>query len=210
MLKSWWERLESELKSGDKGGKGMRKFQWLLLLGCVGVGLMIISSFVSVEGDVIPPREPPETEEDTSPAVASAKRDPQTIQDYETQLSAELSAILDKVVGLEQVSVEVNLDSTETTVFEENVVYTKKETKETDREGGERHMTETNEEREVVLVQGKNGSKPIVVKRIKPDVRGIFIVAKGAENLEVKSAVMKAVRAFLEVPPHKIAILPKG
>ena len=62
----------------------------------------------------------------------------------------------------------------------------------------------------MVTIQTKRGEEPIVLQRLKPDVKGIIIVAKGAENLEVKTAVMKAVRAYLDVPPHKIAILPKG
>ena len=86
----------------------------------------------------------------------------------------------------------------------------KQVTEEEDREGGKRTVTDTNEDRQVVTIQGKQGEEPIVVQRLKPDVKGIMIVAKGVENLEVKSAVLQAVRAYLDVPPHKIAILPKG
>lgn len=209
MLKSWWDRLTEELKQEENKNNRTRTFQWLVILGCVGVAMMLISSFVNVREEVIPAREPPPDTEETS-ASTPDNNGFSSIEDYEDKIAAELSDLLEKVVGLEQVSVQINLKSTEIIVLEKNVVKKKQVTEEEDREGGQRTVTDTNEDSQVVTIQGKQGEQPIVVQRLKPDVNGIMIVAKGAENLEVKSAVMKAVRAYLDVPPHKIAILPKG
>jgi stage III sporulation protein AG len=38
----------------------------------------------------------------------------------------------------------------------------------------------------------------------------VLIVAKGAENLQVKAAIIEAVQRVLDVPIYKIAVLPKG
>lgn len=208
MLKSWWERLTQELQNEKKTNQ-TRTIQWLLLVGCVGVALMLISSFVTVREEAIPADEP---SEDTQAASTLPMRDHSSasIEEYEEKMAAELSQLLEKVVGLEHVSVKINLKSTEVLVLEKNVIQKKQVTEEEDREGGTRTTTDTSEERQVVTIQTKRGEEPIVLQRLKPDVKGIIIVAKGAENLEVKTAVMKAVRAYLDVPPHKIAILPKG
>lgn len=215
MLKSWWKRLSGETENGDEQDDSYRNrprtLQWLVILGCVGVALMLFSSFISVRQEVIPAREPPsETGEAAETSALSDDGRPLSIEDYEDKMAAELSGLLEKVVGLEQVSVQVNLKSTEIAVLEKNTVNKKQVTEEEDREGGKRTVTDTNEDRQVVTIQGKQGEEPIVVQRLKPDVKGIMIVAKGVENLEVKSAVLQAVRAYLDVPPHKIAILPKG
>jgi stage III sporulation protein AG len=215
MLKSWWKRLSGETENADEQDDSYRNrprtLQWLVILGCVGVALMLFSSFISVRQEVIPAREPPsETGEAAETSALSDDGRPLSIEDYEDKMAAELSGLLEKVVGLEQVSVQVNLKSTEIAVLEKNTVNKKQVTEEEDREGGKRTVTDTNEDRQVVTIQGKQGEEPIVVQRLKPDVKGIMIVAKGVENLEVKSAVLQAVRAYLDVPPHKIAILPKG
>lgn len=215
MLKSWWKRLTGETENADEQdhsyGNRPRTLQWLVILGCVGAAFMLFSSFISVRQEVIPAREPPsETGEAAETSALSDDGRPLSIEDYEDKMAAELSGLLEKVVGLEQVSVQVNLKSTEIAVLEKNTVNKKQVTEEEDREGGKRTVTDTNEDRQVVTIQGKQGEEPIVVQRLKPDVKGIMIVAKGVENLEVKSAVLQAVRAYLDVPPHKIAILPKG
>lgn len=210
MLKSWWDRFTEELNKQDEKKKNRTKtLQWLIIVACIAVAMMVISNFVNVREDRISPRDPPTDSEETATASAGT-REMQTIEDYEDKMAAELSDLLEKVVGLEQVSVQINLQSTEVTVLEKNIVKQKQVTEEHDNQGGKRTVTDTNEDRQVVTVQSKGGEEPIVIKRLKPDVKGIMIVAKGAENLEVKTAVMKAVRAFLDVPPHKIAILPKG
>ena len=211
MLKSWWDRLTEELNKKDEVKKNRTKtLQWLVIVACVAVAMIVISNFVNVREDMVSPREPPPDDPEETTTASAGSQQMQSIEDYADKMAAELSDLLEKVVGLEQVSVQINLQSTEVTVLEKNVVKRKQVTEEHDNQGGKRTVTDTNEDSQVVTVQGKGGEEPIVVKRLKPDVKGIMIVAKGAENLEVKDAVMKAVRAFLDVPPHKIAILPKG
>ncbi|WP_054949509.1 stage III sporulation protein AG [Numidum massiliense] len=214
MFKSLWERMEEEWKKGAKGAKGakkMRTFQWLLLIASAGVALILFSSFLSVRTEGIPPRDPPATGQDTAASAAEA-REPEamSIEAYEQKIAADLSELLEKVVGLEQVSVQVNLKSTEMVILEKNVNKKQQVTEEADKQGGKRKVTDTTEESQVVVIPGKHGDQPVVLQRLKPDVKGIIIVARGVENLQVKSAVLQAVRAYLDVPPHKIAILPKG
>lgn len=44
---------------------------------------------------------------------------------------------------------------------------------------------------------------------MKPRVRGVLVVAKGADNIQVKAWITEAVQKVLDVPAYKISILPK-
>lgn len=51
-----------------------------------------------------------------------------------------------------------------------------------------------------------NSGKPILVKEEAPKVRGVVVVADGAQNTAVKLALVKAVLALVEVSPGNIEI----
>jgi stage III sporulation protein AG len=49
----------------------------------------------------------------------------------------------------------------------------------------------------------------LVVKTVKPKIRGVVVVAKGAENATVKKLISDAVERGLEVPAHRISVVPR-
>nr|WP_302104752.1 stage III sporulation protein AG [Polycladomyces sp. WAk] len=181
----------------------------MILLGCLGAGLMILSSFFSVQNEVVPS----DSARQLQPAVESAGRkssEKMTIHDYEAEYESQLSETLSKIVGVEDVTVMINMASTEEEVLAQDSRTQEQTTEENDRRGGTRKIQEQSEDEKVVLYRGGDGERPIVVKRLKPSVTGVLIVAKGAENLQVKAAIIEAVQRVLDVPIHKIAVLPKG
>lgn len=204
MFKWLLEQLEG---TGGKGNSRIQPFRWLILLGCLGAGLMILSSFFSVQDQVVPP----DSARQLQPAAQTSARkstDKMTIQDYEAEYEAQLSQTLSKIVGVEDVTVMINMDSTEEDVLAKDTQSQQQTTVENDGKGGTRKIEEQSVDNKVVM-EG-NGNQPIVVKRLKPRVQGVLIVAKGAENLQVKAAIIEAVQRVLDVPIHKIAVLPKG
>jgi stage III sporulation protein AG len=48
-----------------------------------------------------------------------------------------------------------------------------------------------------------------VVEYQKPAIRGVLVVAKGAENIQVKKWIIEAVTRSLDVPSHRVAVMPK-
>ncbi len=62
------------------------------------------------------------------------------------------------------------------------------------------------------LVIIRNGDKevPIVIETKKPEIRGVVVVAQGAENIEVKKWIIEAVTRALGVPSHRVAVMPKN
>lgn len=85
----------------------------------------------------------------------------------------------------------------------------KQSTDETDREGGKRKVEDISTDEKLVIVRSGDQEKPVVVKTEKPKIRGILVVAKGADNIEVKKWIIEAVTRSLDVPSHRVAVLPK-
>jgi stage III sporulation protein AG len=192
----------------SSGSSPFGNMQWLLVIGLVGVGLMIITSFISVEREVMPIQEQsPEVEQ----AAFTNKNpdEPLTIADYEEMYEAELREILQEIVGVGAVSVMVNIDSTEETVLSINESTRQSNSNEKDSQGGSRQTTEITKDGQVVIYSAEKGEQPIVIKKIKPRVRGVLVVAKGADNIEVKKMLLEAVHKSLSVDYLRISVLAK-
>ncbi len=114
-----------------------------------------------------------------------------------------------KIVGVGDVEVLINVDGTEENVVDRNTKNTQQLTIEKDLNGATRNITDVTQSGDILLYQVSGNQQPLVLKTIKPKIRGVLVVAKGAENLTVKKMISEAVERGLEVPPHKISILPR-
>lgn len=203
MLSKWMKQLEEKMGSG---GKNKSKLGWMVILGGVGVAIMLLSSFIGVKEKM--------TTEETMDVVQTSTKQanhPVTaMQEYERQVEQQLGEVLSKIVGVEDVSVVVNLDSTEEEVVQIDERQSEQVTTERDKTGGQRSITQNTNDRKTAYYRNENGEQPVVVKRLKPKVRGVLVVARGVENLQVKAIVIEAVQRTLDVPMHRISVLPKG
>lgn len=204
----WLTRIIQKLKGGKEGGKRLGTYQMLFILAGIGVIVMILSSFspgqklVTVQEIRGPNTEQPVFANKTKSADSS-------IDEYASMYEDQLKKILEEVVGVGEVSVMVNLESSEEVVVEKDVNSKNTITKEMDKDKATRDITDTTKDEKVVLVSEGQSQHPIVLKKVSPKVSGVVIVAKGAENLKVKASILDAVQKVLHVEPHKISILPK-
>ena len=127
----------------------------------------------------------------------------------EQPLEIRLKDILEKIVGVGSVDVLVTVDSTEETVVVRDDKESQQVTDESDKNGGKRHVTSITKDGQVVLYDTSNDQSPIIQKRIKPMIRGVLIVAKGAENQTVRRLIMDAVEKGINVPVNRISVVPK-
>jgi stage III sporulation protein AG len=208
-LAKWLERLESMIGGGPGGPKRVRTLRWLLLIGCLGIGLLVINSFIGLK-QVEPAADPaPQTAAD---AAAFAGRNPPAdtaFEMIEQPMEQRLKEILEKIVGVGTVDVLVTVDSTEEIVVEHNEKESSQSTEESDRSGGRRHITSVTRDGQVVLYQVSGDQSPVVTKRLKPRIRGILIVAKGAEIPAVRSLIMDAVQRGFSVASNRISVVPR-
>ncbi|MCF6094451.1 stage III sporulation protein AG [Microaerobacter geothermalis] len=193
-------------KNLEKRNKKTTPIQWLILLAAIGVGIMIITDFITVKED-LPPNNPQEILDKAAFGTGAAKN--LTMKDYEEMYESELKEILEQMVGVDSISVMVNLDSTEERVIEKNRNTNQQLTKERDTKGSSRDIEDRSQDVQVVLKRTDNGEEPIVLKTLKPRVRGVLIVANGVENAQVRVWITEAVQRVLDVPVHNISILPK-
>lgn len=151
--------------------------------------------------------------EDVDEVEEAFKRDrsaePNSMEDYEMRYENQLKELLEQMIGLSDVSVMVNLAETERSVYERDSVTKEQLTDETDREGGKRTVDDRTREEQVVIIREGDKEVPILIHKEKPEVRGVLVVAQGVENANSKSQVIEAVSRVLDVPSHRISVMPK-
>jgi stage III sporulation protein AG len=211
-LAAWLKKIEDLLSGGSSGSKRVKTFRWLLLIGLAGCGLMILNTFNFLKvKDVDPIQQgasPPG--QNVAPAFGSGSSKEQTsFRDYEQAYEAKLRDILTKIVGVGEVEVLVTIDSTEEVQVEKNTKDTQQVTNEKGTNGETRHITDVTRTSDAVTMNQSGDQVPLVVKTVKPKIRGVVVVAKGAENVTVKKLISDAVERGLDVPPHRISVVPR-
>ncbi|MFP3387839.1 stage III sporulation protein AG [Brevibacillus sp. SIMBA_040] len=207
-LKKLWE--------GNRGNKKLRPFHYLIVILGVGVAAMILTDFLAVEKDQAPLGFGVSTNEsggtpssDSSTPVLGSSPATDIIAEYENIYESQLRDILGSVVGVGGVDVMVNLESTPELVVEKNRNIRSSTNQEMDKEKATRNQNDQSRDEQLVIIQGGKQDQPVVVKTLKPRVRGVLVVAKGADNIQVKAWITEAVQKVLDVPAYKISILPK-
>lgn len=190
----------------------MQVLRWLIILGLIGAALMILNSFIHVK-EIDPTNEGRASPDQQQPAkqtfLGGGSGDNSKFRDYEQAYENQIKDILQNVVGVGDVQVLVTIDSAEEIEVEKNNKDSQQVTNEKDTNGATRNITEVTRSGEVVLYQVSGEQHPLVLKYIKPKIRGVVVVARGAENVTVKKMISEAVERGLDVPPHRISILPR-
>lgn len=209
-MAKWMTQLEEWLGGGPGGTKRVKTFRWLLLIGLIGAALMLFSSFAMKEVDSLGAGRASPPTNDTLPAMANGmSKEGAAFKEYEQAYETQLRDILQKIVGVGDVEVLVTVDSTEEVAVEKNMRDTQQVTSEKDVNGATRNITDVTRSGDTVMYSNSGSQSPLVQKYIKPKIRGVLIVAKGAENLTVKKLISDAVERGLDVPPHRISIVPR-
>ncbi|WP_138753404.1 stage III sporulation protein AG [Paenibacillus sinopodophylli] len=207
-MAKWLESIESAVGGGPGGPKRIRTLRILLIVGGIGAALMIVNSFLTYK-EVTPsaqdPNPPPQSEAVWNNTDSSAGS---MFTVIEHPLEIRLKEILEKIVGVGTVDVLVTVDSTEEIEIERNTQESQQVTNENDPNGGKRHITSITKDGQVVLYEVSGDQKPIVTKTINPRIRGILIVAKGAENATVRRLIVNAVEKGVSVPVNRISVVP--
>lgn len=202
------QMLEKWMGGGPGGEKRVQTFRWLLIAGLVGIMMMILNSFVTVREMEVPDdrASPPQGEREV---FLGEKGEMSPFREYEKKYEDRIGDILQNIVGVGEVEVLVTIESTEEKVVHENRNESRQITEETDRQGGRRQITDVSHSGEIVLYEASGGESPIVLKVIRPKIRGVVVVAEGAENPTVKSLILDAVHKGLNVPLQRISVIPR-
>lgn len=207
---SWLKNLVSK---GETSDKKSGKYQYMILVLCIGAAFMIVGNVLfSDKSAPLDSKAVTASQSETSEVEAfSLKKDSnnKTISGYEEEYEKQLKKALEEMLGVDDVMVVVNIDSTDKKVLEKNKVTKSQTTEEKDNEGGERKVQDTSTDEQLVIIREGEKEVPIVVEYQKPAIRGVLVVAKGAENIQVKKWIIEAVTRALDVPSHRVAVMPK-
>ncbi|MGG1680064.1 stage III sporulation protein AG [Neobacillus sp. NRS-1170] len=205
--------LKKWLKLDGKSEKKPGKYQYMLLVLCIGAAFMLVGNVIfktDSNSSAVPATTNDKGESNDVPAFGIKKSSGnKAIAEYEEKYENQLKKALQEMLGVDDVTVVVNIDSTDKKVLEKNRVSKTQTTDETDREGGQRKVQETSTDEQLVIIRNGDKEVPIVVETKKPDIRGVLVVAKGADNIQVKKWIVDAVTRVLGVPSHRVAVMPK-
>ncbi|TZE83450.1 stage III sporulation protein AG [Calorimonas adulescens] len=126
---------------------------------------------------------------------------------YEKQLEDKLTEILSKVDGIGRVEVMVTLESQEELVPAMNTQESNQTIDEKDSGGGIRTTNQKDINSQVVTIQSGGNNSPVIVKKIYPTIRGVVIVADGADDPQIRYVISRTVEAALNVPLYRIEVL---
>jgi len=208
------DKIASMLKLKSEDGKKPTKMAYVLLVALLGLLILIVSDFFtkeSTQSEGFTPQEqnPPAEQEEETFLQKDKPADEAIMAEVETHYEKELSKLLERIKGVSEVDVMVNLESTEIKVYEKNTTMGKQITDETDKNGGERKIEDLTKDQQVVLTRKGDQEVPLLIQTKKPKVSGVLVVAKGVDHMEVKKWVMEAVSKGLDVPSHRISVMPK-
>ncbi|WP_246569801.1 stage III sporulation protein AG [Lentibacillus saliphilus] len=214
-MKQFFKNIfQSDSVEQGKARKPSKKTGYLMIIGLVGLLLLIMGNAFS---------DPPDTDDDVqypkpstdSPDAQSQSNSTNTntmtsnISELEKSYEHDLKNLLEEIDGVSNVKVMVNLDSTDIKVYEQNLVTGQQTTQEEDTNGGTRLVEDRTEDTQTVLVRKGDQEVPLLVQTKKPEVRGVLVVANGVDHASVKQWVVQSVSRVLDVPTHRVSVLPK-
>ena len=123
-----------------------------------------------------------------------------TSLDYESGIEKKLSKILSEIDGIGKVKVMITLDSGSENIYS------------SDKENSVQNSGSaiSSSEKKKYLIVDNDGEEPVLEKEVKPTIRGVIVVCEGADNVDVREAVIQAINAGLGVPLSNISVVRGG
>jgi stage III sporulation protein AG len=193
---NYFQQLLHRFK-GDMTPEQRKKMQWqVLVLVAVGVVLMLGPKWFQAK---------PSTSTVTSPTAASPIPNRTRADD---QVERQLVGMIARLPGVNGVDVMVTYDRSEQLVVEQNKSTQLQQSEDTDATGKSKRTRQTNEQMQTVFQQAGSGQTPVVLQTIAPTIRGIIVIAGGAEHASIKYMIVDAIHRGLNVPYRAISVLP--
>ncbi len=185
------------------GGRKLRKDQWLIVI-LLGVLLCVISLPVEkseIKSDI---------SDNTGAKISELKQPSTDVQsaDYVREWEEKLEKSLLYIEGAGQVKVLITLQESEQRVLARDGTESISETTEEDAAGGNRRVTENRIEKKTIYTVDERGQDvPYVIKTITPSVKGVVVIAQGADQPEVRQNIIEAIQVLFDIDMNKITIV---
>lgn len=169
-------------------------------VGVVGILLLILGNVFSSQTNL--------TDNENKNTNNAIMQQPISLSD-EQILENKITQLLSKVKGAGNVAVSVTLSGGSSKETAQNITKETKTVQEKDTSGGVRTTTESKESNQVLTSKENGMDKAIVVREVKPEIKGVLVVADGAVSSNIKAELTKAVETGLGISSYKVTVLPR-
>lgn len=122
-------------------------------------------------------------------------------------LEVKLRSVLAQIQGVGKVDVMITYESSAEEIPAYDTKKSESNTQEKDSEGGTRNITEEDYDSALAYKDTPEGGKaPVILKETQPQVRGVLVVAEGADSVTIRRQIISAVTVVLDVPMHKVEV----
>lgn len=186
------DNLFKKLKEYMKTLEDKKFINHLLIILIITVGLLfIIKNFTNKSTNIKSPvlnEEIPEYNNE--------------VNDYSNLLERKLSNILSKIEGAGRVNVMITLEDSVEKVPALNTNKTSETTKEVDSEGGTRDSSREDESKQLINIS----NDIVILKEKNPNIKGVIVVAEGAEDPLVLENMYSAVKTVLGISANRVQV----
>lgn len=133
-----------------------------------------------------------------------------TTTKYAESLENRLNKVLKDIAGAGEVSCMITLDGEVERVLAYSDDQKNSSTQNTTSSGTVNKTETENSSKEPIIITVNGSNEPLVIKEIMPAVKGVVVVATGANNVKVKLDILKAVQALLKIESSQIEIFCKS
>lgn len=174
--------------------------------------VLIIGVIIIIAGSTILGRRGSQPDDRVRETAAAAGRTAASEGDHgradDGDIEKKLQSILSQIQGAGKVDVMVTYSATGEAVPAYDIKRSHEETDEKDSEGGTRKIRGEEYESSLAFEDSPAGGKsPVILKKLEPEIRGVLVVAEGAENVEVRDRICRAVTVVLDIPAHKVQVV---
>ena len=201
------KKLLEMLKKGEIKNKQVNNIIIVILMGIL---LIIAASFFKSNTNISTFANNNNKNNNQTAAGDSSSNNSQDAEDiaYENEQESKLKVLLQSIQGVGDTSVMIHFSSGEEQVPAYNENKSSSVINETDNSGGKRTTTQNNSGSNVVFENDGDKTKPLILKKYKPKVTGILIVAEGADDSVIKLNITNAVSEFFDIPVDKVNVCP--
>ncbi len=197
------EKVTPEKKKFSMKDVGKKE---LLLLFLAGI-ILVMTSIPGLFQKKDKTKETENSVKQTSIANAAATKD-DAQQEYISYYENKLKSLLEKMEGVGKVEVMITLQSSKEQVVLKDSPYTQESLNETDKEGGTRISSNSQNQEETVLITTQEGETiPYVTKEMEASVEGVVVLAQGGGDGNIATKIVNAVGVLFDVPSHKVQVL---
>ena len=169
-----------------KGKKGLDTI--IIIIIIAAIAFIYFSSYVAPGGT-----------EEPEPS------DPITAQPETADVEQRLSEVLSSIQGAGKVEVMVTYESGTELVPAVNT-QTQTDVEEQDNQNGNQTTKSENTSSELVTVQNDGNSEAVVLREDEPTVRGVVVIAQGANDVTVRMQLAQAVCTVLDVDQSNVEV----